>query len=67
MRLLEWSDLVKCIPESQSSFRPGRGTVDNVFTLSSLVQIQLRFWKHPIYTVFIDFKIAFDSIDHNRL
>ena len=64
-RLLE-SICPKVIPESQSGFRSGRGTVDAIF---SARQIQEKCVEQhvPLYQVFVDFKKAFDSVNRNAL
>lgn len=66
-RLSTWSDFSGLLPEAQSGFRRGRGCIDNVFTLSSVVQIHLRLPGRRVYAAFIDFRRAFDSIDHQLL
>ncbi len=66
-RLLSWCEGENILPECQSGFRPGRGCIDNVFVLSSAIQIQLRLKKRKVFCAFIDFMKAFDSIDHSRL
>ncbi len=67
LRLLEWCEANEMLPEAQSGFRSGRGCVDNVFVLQSLIQIQLRLETRFVYTGFMDFTRAFDTIEHNLL
>ena len=47
--------------EEQAGFRSGRGTIDQIFTLTQIAQ---KYWEKnkPIYCAFIDFKQAFDSV-----
>lgn len=55
------------IPEFQSGFRRGRSCADNIFTLDALIQINTLKPKSRVYAIFVDFKAAFDSIDHSLL
>ena len=41
--------------------------MDNIFTLNILIQLRLRKVKGKLYGLFVDFKSAFDSIDHQLL
>lgn len=41
-RVLRWSELSGILPETQSAFRRGRGTTDNLFILSSLITNCIR-------------------------
>lgn len=66
-RLIVWSDNVGAIPESQNGFRQERGCIDNIFILTSLIQLRLSRPRGELYCVFIDFKRAFDSINHHLL
>ncbi|KMQ85832.1 endonuclease-reverse transcriptase [Lasius niger] len=54
------------IGEYQAGFRPGRSTVDQLFTER---QVYKKFWEFniDIYQLFIDFKQAYNSIDRNKL
>lgn len=63
-RLTQWSEANNVLPECQSGFRPGRGCVDNIFTLTSAIQINLRLRKRKVFAAFIDLKRAFDTVDH---
>lgn len=66
-RLTEWTESEAVLPESQSGFRPRRGCIDNVFVLTSLIHINLRLKRRKVFAAFIDFKRAFDSVDHGIL
>lgn len=55
------------IPEFQSGFRSGRSCLDNIFSLNSLIQINTVKPKSKVYAIFVDFRAAFDSIDHCKL
>uniref|UniRef100_A0A6P7HGP3 Uncharacterized protein LOC114348469 n=1 Tax=Diabrotica virgifera virgifera TaxID=50390 RepID=A0A6P7HGP3_DIAVI len=66
-RLRDWLEVNNVLPECQSGFRGSRGCNDNVFTLTSAVQLQLRLKKRKVYAAFVDYKRAFDSIIHHLL
>lgn len=55
---LENNDLLN---ENQAGFRKNYATVDHIFTLNSVIEL-LRFQKKKIFTAFIDFSKAFDSV-----
>lgn len=63
-RLQIWVDENQALPECQSGFRKSRGCVDNVFALSSIIHINLRLSRRKVYVAFVDFRRAFDSINH---
>ena len=50
----------------QAGFRPGRGTRDQIFNLKMLIE-KYREFNRPLYMTFIDYRKAFDSVNHNRL
>ena len=55
------------LPEFQAGFRKGRGCLDNIFCLNAALQIRLQKPGNKTYAVFIDFKRAFPSVNHNLL
>ena len=59
-------DLYSCLPKSQAAYQPGRGTIEQIFALSQMVEKSIEFNK-PLYMVFIDFTKAFDSIKLDKL
>lgn len=65
-RLEVWAHMTAALPEFQSGFRGGRGCADNIFTLASISQIFVGS-NRKLYTFFIDFTKAFDSINHDKL
>ena len=58
-RLLRVAEEV--LPETQSGFRPSRGTTDMIFC-ARLLQEKSREQRRPLYFVFWDLKKAFDSV-----
>lgn len=66
-RLADWAEASGVLPECQSGFRRGRGCADNVFTLTSAVQINLRLKNRKVFAIFVDFRRAFDSVSHGLL
>ena len=67
VRLASWADLNDVIDESQAGFRKGYSTIDNIFSLQALVQKYLCRERGRFYCIFVDFKRAFDSIEHVNL
>ena len=66
-RLQKYVELFNLIPEFQSGFRKCRGCVDNIFILNSIIQIHTNIKGHTVYGTFVDFRKAFDTIDHQIL
>ncbi|KAL7857954.1 hypothetical protein AOLI_G00180560 [Acnodon oligacanthus] len=54
------------IEEEQCGFRPGRGTMDQLFTLSRIVEGALEF-ANPVYMRFVDLEKAYDYIPRHIL
>lgn len=67
LRLMGWAESRGTIPESQAGFRRGRSCLDNLFCLSSILQIRLKAPGSAMYAAFIDFKGAFPSVSHDLL
>lgn len=53
--------------EAQAGFRPGRGTRDQVFTLTSCIQLSQQPNHPPLYVAFLDARKAFDKVSHDLL
>ena len=51
---------------NQGGFRPGRGCVDQIFTLRRILEHRFKF-QQPTAACFIDFRAAFDSVDRESL
>ena len=54
------------LPEVQAGFRKGRGTRDQIASIRWIMD-KAREFQNNIYTCFIDYTKAFDSVDHNKL
>lgn len=54
------------IPESQSGFRGGRGTVDMIFSAKQLVEKCIE-QRLPLCQVFVDLTKAFDTVNREAL
>ena len=55
------------LEQNQIGFRQGYQTSDHIFTLRALIENYFRNNKGPLYACFVDFKKAFDSVDHELL
>ena len=51
---------------TQSVFRKGRGTIDQIANILSIIE-KARELQKNIYFCFIDYAKAFDCVDHNKL
>ncbi|CAH8653059.1 unnamed protein product, partial [Heterobilharzia americana] len=52
--------------ENQTGFRPGRGCIDQIFTLRQALEHR-HAYRRPTIAVFLDLKAAFDSVDREVL
>lgn len=66
-RVSSWAEENGILPEAQAGFRPGRSCIDNIFTLASVTQTYLMQNKKPLYAIFVDYKKAFDNVNHQLL
>ena len=55
------------IDEAQTGFRKDYSTTDNIFLLHALVQKYLCRARGRFYCIFVEFKRAFDSIQHANI
>jgi len=55
------------VPQNQTGFRKGMGTLDNFYVLNYLVNRQLSKKKGKLVAFFVDLKAAFDSVDREVL
>ena len=54
------------VADVQMGFRPGRGTRDQILNLR-LIMEKAREFQQPLYMAFIDYRKAFDRLDHSKL
>ena len=54
------------LPDVQAGFRKGRGTRDQIDNFYLIIE-KARELQKKIYFCFIDYAIAFDCVDHNKL
>ena len=54
------------IQEYQAGFRPGRSTIDQLFSVKQILRCG---WERDIdvYQIFVDFRQAYDSINRDKL
>ena len=58
---------VNCeVPDVQAGFRKNRGTREQIANICWIIEKAREFQKN-IYFCFIDYAIAFDCVDHNKL
>lgn len=55
------------IPQNQTGFRKGLGTIDNIYVLNYLVNRQLDKEKEKIVAFYINLKAAFNSVNKGIL
>ena len=65
-RVHAWAEETALFYEGQNGFRKGRGCIDGIFTLTSIIHIHIQ-RSRKIYTAFVDFKQAFDLVDQDLL
>jgi Reverse transcriptase (RNA-dependent DNA polymerase)/Endonuclease-reverse transcriptase len=66
-RLLDWSKENKKISEFQAGFKKGIGTMEQIFSLNTLIQSKLMSPGGKLFVTFVDLKCAFDSPSHAKL
>ena len=66
-RLDDWTAENNIIHKSQAGFRRNYSTIDNIFTFQSLIQKHISKKGGRFYCIFIDYKKAFDSVNHDKL
>ena len=65
-RLAQYVEDKRILPESQCGFRPGRGTMDMIFSLKLAMEIA-DYKKHPFHVLFVDLVKAYDSVSRAGL
>ena len=71
-RLTQWCEANNTLPEWQAGFRENRSTIDNIFTLNSIINTSIRkkdgkLKGGKLYALAVDLKNAFPSVPHNLL
>ena len=66
-RINSWVRIHNLLPEFQAGFRSGRGCLDHIFVLNSLIQLALNARGGKVFALFVDFRRAFPSVNHNLL
>ena len=54
--------LDKRLREEQAGFRQDRSCTDHIATMRIIIEQSLE-WQTPLYSIFVDFQKAFDSVD----
>lgn len=66
-RLREDIETKGIIPQNQTGFRKGMGTIDNIYILNYLINRQIEKKGGKMVMMFVDLKAAFDSMDRGKL
>lgn len=66
-RIIKWAEANGLLPEFQCGFRKNRSCADNVFVLNGLMNLCLNKLGGKLYALFVDFRRAFPSVNHNIL
>lgn len=65
-RLDSWVEKNQVLNEFQAGFRRGYSTIDNIFSLISLIKIK-NSERKKVYAFFVDFRAAFDCVARSSL
>lgn len=55
------------VPENQTGFRKGRGTMENCYVLNYCIGREIKKKKGKLIALFVDLKAAFDEVDRDEL
>ena len=66
-RLYSWMEDNGVIAENQAGFRRAYSTTDQIYNLYAVIQKCMSRKGQKLYVAFIDFKKAFDSVNHEKL
>lgn len=66
-RLGIWAENMGLLPEGQAGFRAGRSCEDNIFVLQAKISLTIQKERGKLFTTFVDFQRAFDSVHHGLL
>lgn len=65
-RVTKWCEKHGVLSEEQAGFRPGRSTVDHIFSVAEVIRLR-RSRKKETHCCFLDIKKAYDSINRDAL
>ena len=66
-RLWDIVNKYEFLRESQGGFRQGYRATDHIFTLTTIIDHYVNKNKKPLFLCFVDFRKAFDKVDHKLL
>ena len=61
-----WEEDNAILHDAQNGFRKGRTTVDQITSLTSIIETR-KLKKESTFVVYIDFKKAYDAINRSKL
>ena len=67
MRLRQWANDNNVLNENQFGFVKGKGTVDCIYVLTSIIDKIIRKENKKLYCSFVDFKKCFDYVYRNGI
>jgi hypothetical protein len=65
-RVMKWCEKNGVLSEEQAGFRPGRSTVDHIFSVAEVLRLR-RGQKKETHCAFLDIKKAYDTIHRDGL
>ena len=65
-RLSSWEKDNAILHDAQNGFRKNRSTVDQITSLTSIIETR-KLKKKSTFAIFVDFKKAYDAIDRSKL
>lgn len=66
-RLYSWAEENDKLDEAQAGIRAGYSAVDNIFSLSSVLQKYLSKRGGRFYCLYVDFQKAFDKVEQEQI
>lgn len=66
-RLTRWTEQKNILVKTQSAFRRGFSTSDNIFILQTITQKYVHSNNGSLFAVFVDFRKAFDFVNREKL
>ena len=65
-RVMKWCEKNGVLSEEQAGFRPGRSTVDHIFSVAEVLRLR-RAQKKQTHCAFLDIKKAYDTVHRDGL